>query len=225
MVVTETASIDTLLASYVAGLLPPPVHALVEAHLELSDRNHRWLRDLEDVAGTLLEGEQPAPLGDAAAMLEAILERSAPAGAAADEAAMQAIERRLTPPEPGRLPRAIERFIGMDRTAIPWKTKLPGIREWSLGDRDGAQVSMFWLKANTAVPTHTHEGSELTLVLEGGFSDGIGHYVRGDISLADPTVDHRPVADADGDCIGFAVRDAPLRLTGPIGRWFAPFLR
>jgi putative transcriptional regulator len=37
-------------------------------------------------------------------------------------------------------------------------------------------------------------------------------------------VDHRPVAGRSGDCICLAVTDAPLRLTGPIGRLFRPFV-
>jgi putative transcriptional regulator len=34
-----------------------------------------------------------------------------------------------------------------------------------------------------------------------------------------------PTADDDGDCVCLAVTDAPLRLTGPIGRLFNPFIR
>jgi putative transcriptional regulator len=55
-------------------------------------------------------------------------------------------------------------------------------------------------------------------VLRGGFSDVSGHYMRGDIAIADEDVDHKPVADADEDCICFAVTDAPLKLTGPVGK-------
>jgi putative transcriptional regulator len=62
-------------------------------------------------------------------------------------------------------------------------------------------------------------------VLEGGFSDILGSYERGDITINDSSVDHQPVADDDGDCICFAVTDAPLRLTGRIGRLFNPFIR
>ena len=66
------------------------------------------------------------------------------------------------------------------------------------------------------MPSHTHDGSEVTLVLRGGFSDPTGHYRRGDIAIADRDLDHHPRADDDEDCICFAVIDAPLRLTGPL---------
>jgi putative transcriptional regulator len=81
------------------------------------------------------------------------------------------------------------------------------------------------IKSGTAMPAHTHEGIELTLVLAGGFSDETGHFLRGDLAEADATIDHRPVADPGEDCLCLAVTDAPLRLTGPIGRLLNPFLR
>ena len=43
-----------------------------------------------------------------------------------------------------------------------------------------------------------------------------GRFGRGDISIADPSVDHRPTAENTVPCIGFAVTDAPLRLTGSL---------
>jgi putative transcriptional regulator len=38
-------------------------------------------------------------------------------------------------------------------------------------------------------------------------------------------VNHTPVADDDEDCICFAVTDAPLRLTGPVGRIVQSFFK
>jgi putative transcriptional regulator len=81
------------------------------------------------------------------------------------------------------------------------------------------------IRAGVSMPQHTHKGREMTLVLAGGFTDDTGHFLRGDLSLTDGTVDHVPTADDDGDCVCLAVTDAPLRLTGPIGRLFNPFIR
>ncbi len=63
------------------------------------------------------------------------------------------------------------------------------------------------------LPSHTHEGSEYTLVLKGGFTDVLGHFRRGDVAIADQNVDHSPLADPDEDCFCFVVLDAPIRLT------------
>jgi putative transcriptional regulator len=81
------------------------------------------------------------------------------------------------------------------------------------------------LKAGRGVPRHTHGGNELTVVLSGAFHDEGGHYRRGDIAIADGSIDHQPIADENDDCLCLAVTDAPLRLTGPIGRFLNPFLR
>lgn len=75
------------------------------------------------------------------------------------------------------------------------------------------------------MPVHSHEGSEYTLVLKGSFRDETGHYGVGDISIADGDVNHRPMISRDEDCICFTVTDAPLRLTGTIGRLFEQFMK
>ena len=81
------------------------------------------------------------------------------------------------------------------------------------------------MRAGRQVPQHTHEGSELTVVLDGAFHDETGHYGRGDLVIADSSLDHRPTADEEQDCLCLAVTDAPLRLTGRFGRFFNPFIR
>ena len=77
---------------------------------------------------------------------------------------------------------------------------------------------MLWIRGGRRMPSHTHEGSEITLVLSGAFSDVTGRYARGDIAIAEADLDHRPMTDAGEDCLCFAVTDAPLHLTGPVGR-------
>ena len=75
------------------------------------------------------------------------------------------------------------------------------------------------------MPRHTHGGEEITLVLAGAFSDEHGFYERGDVAVANENIEHRPVAHASGDCICLAVTDAPVRLTGGVGRLLNPFLK
>lgn len=207
---------DALLAGYVAGTLAEPARLLVRSHLDLSPVNRDYVRDLEAACGSLLEDVAPADLSDRDGMLAAIF-------ASPDPQIVVPAER---PARKTRLPRALYDFIGKDVEDIPWKTRLPGFREYRLGeDVDGCSASLLWIRAGQAMPTHTHHGTELTLVLEGGFSDVNGHFVRGDVAYADDDVDHRPIADEGEDCLCFAVTEGSLRLTGPVGRLFAPFLR
>jgi putative transcriptional regulator len=209
--------INALLAGYATGRLPGPLNVLVEAHLELAPANRRYVEDLELMSGRAIEETAPVDLTDRDSRLAAIF-------ALPDVAArpMRAIARPAGAP---RLPDAIRRFVGHDVDTMPWKSVLPGFKEYKVGEFDGLKTSLFWIRSGQKIPSHTHEGSEVTLVCEGGFSDLLGSYERGDISVSDSSVDHQPIADDDGDCIGFAVTDAPLRLTGIIGRLFNPFIR
>ncbi len=209
---------DALLASYVAGNLAEPARVLVRSHLEINPANRSFIRDMEAMAGEMLEEIEPVSISGRDDRLDAIF---ASRPIEAPQPAMQPSTSVMH----DALPLSLRQFIGCDLKDIPWRTRLPGLKEYRLDDMDGCHVSMLWIRSGQAMPTHTHSGTELTLVLEGGFSDGVGHYVRGDVSFADDTVDHRPVADDDGDCICFAVTEGDLRLTGPVGRFFAPFIR
>ena len=63
------------------------------------------------------------------------------------------------------------------------------------------------------------------MVLDGGFSDENGRFAQGDVAISDDTIAHRPVADAERDCLCLTVTEGPIRLTGFIGRLINPFLR
>lgn len=210
----QTDAIDALMAEFVSGTLPAPLQVMLASHLEMNPSNREWLSNLEAMVGLELMDIEPAPLSDPNAMMEAIFSSDAEpkiehAGFAADGT-----------------PGPLKSFIGSTISDIPWKkNRFAGFEEVQLGEFDGCKATLFKLQAGQGVPHHTHHGTEMTLVLKGGFSDGTGHYVEGEIVVADGTVDHRPVADDDGECICFAVTDAPLRLTGPLGRFVAPFIR
>lgn len=211
---TETQErIDALLARYVSGLLPEPARVLVDAHLELSPANRGMVTGLETLAGDALEHMDPAPLHGGDACLEKIFSSPVPQ-----------IRLPAMPRGDCLFPRAIAEFIGMNEDEIPWKMKMPGFRDFELGEIDGCHVELFWIKPGRAIPKHTHEGMELSLVLDGAFNDDTGRYARGDISVNDETVDHRPIAEKTTPCIGMAVTDGPLRLTGSIGQRLSDIL-
>lgn len=200
--------IDALLASYAAGALNAPLHALVFSHLALSPQNRAFVAALEGVAGGALAAASPQPLAARDRMLAAILSEGE-----TREAAIP-IAGSVDPvfPEP------LRRLVGRGSGEISWRFKLPGIREYRVADTDAGEAVLYWVKAGRRLPQHTHEGDEVTLLLKGGFTDTLGHYRRGDIAMGDSELDHTPVADRDEDCICFAVTDAPLQLTGPVAR-------
>jgi putative transcriptional regulator len=212
--VEQKQAIDSLMAHYSAGTLSAPVHALVAAHLELSSENRAFVRDMEIASSVCIDEIEPEPLRHSDAIISKIFDLEADRSADTQHEGTS-----------GEMPQALLALCSTSIDDIPWRSRLPGFKEWDIPTNDGSHVSFMWIKAGHAMPTHTHEGIELTLVLKGAFKDEGGRYGAGDIAFADDDVDHKPVAEPGEDCICFVVTDAPLRLTGPIGRFFAPLLR
>ncbi len=195
--------LDALLAAYCVGALDRPTHALVASHLLLTPQSRRFVAALEDLAAVEVERVAPKPLADRDARLAAIFASASPVAVA---------------PPSSVLPAPLLRLVGSDIGGLKWRKKLPGVREYRISESDRGEASILWVGAGSRVPSHTHEGSEVTLVLKGSFSDITGRYGRGDIAIAEADLDHRPMTGEGEDCICFAVTDAPLRLTGPVGR-------
>jgi putative transcriptional regulator len=195
--------LDALLAAYSAGALDRPTHALVASHLLLNSRNRRFVAALEDLAAGEVARVEPKPLRNRDARLSAVFASASLVAA---------------PAQSSVLPAPLLRLVGSDINDLKWRTKIPGVREYRISESDRGEASMLWVGAGRRVPSHTHDGSEITLVLKGAFADVTGRYGRGDIIIAEADLDHRPMTDENEDCICFAVTDAPLRLTGPVGR-------
>jgi putative transcriptional regulator len=206
MVHEHIDTVDVLMAHYVAGSLPEPARVLVESHLEMKPDHRLLVRDLESLAGEALEQIPEAAIGDRMARLAAIFSSAPPAE---DHTATD------LPAQGGFFPKPIRDLVGYDVDTVPWKTKLPGFKQYTT-DIAGCEVSLMWIKAGRALPAHAHRGMELTLILDGAFNDNRGRFGPGDISVADKSVNHRPIAEKDRPCIAFSVLDAPIKLTGSL---------
>ena len=116
------------------------------------------------------------------------------------------------------MPLALRHYASRHLGALEWCTILPGIKRCRIEQGARGEASFLRCQPGAAIPWHTHAGLEAVLVLQGAFSDASGHYAAGDIEVADGSVEHRPVADREGECIIFLVLEAPVRLTGFFGR-------
>ena len=216
---SEHINVDDLLLAHAAGRLPEPVGLVVATHLALAPQRLATYREYEAFGGAMLEELSPVELSAGAfdrlmARLdddaEPITTRDAGRGRAAHDPDVPA---PLRPYVRGRL------------ADLPWK-HYGSVSEAKLPlDESVYRTRLILLKAGKAVPKHTHDGQEITVVLKGAFNDGIGHYGQGEIAIADAHVDHQPVAEAGEDCLCLTVTDAPLRLTGTFSRFLNPFLR
>jgi putative transcriptional regulator len=116
------------------------------------------------------------------------------------------------------MPLALRAYVGRHLGVPEWRTIWLGLEQCRISAHAGIEASFLRCRPGRAIPAHTHQGLEAALVLQGGFRDAGGHYLPGDIAVADGTVDHRPIADRDGTCVIFIVQEAPLQLTGRFGR-------
>lgn len=219
---------DDLLLAYAAGTTSEAESLLIASHLTLCPASRDRLKYFESLGGALLEESRSEDMDDS--MLDRIFSRI---DEGPEEDAIAKPAGRPTVTERGRggeeatlLPRPLLAYLDADLDHLRWSSVKRGIDQVPLPVGSGqARATLMRLRAGTVVPAHTHGGTELTLVLMGGFSDGRGHFVRGDVAIADEEIDHKPVADDDGDCLCLAVLDSPLRLTGTIGRFLNPFFR
>ena len=205
-----------LLLDYAAGSLAEPVGLLIATHLALCPLCRGRLEDYEGIGGALLEDAEPLGLKDD--LLARVLERlEAPEPASEVPAPRSSFE-------PG-VPEPLRSYLGGSLEALAWRS-WPGMKEHRLlPDHEGIITRLLSISPEKAMPQHGHEGDEYILVLGGGFTDGPNHFLPGDVATADPSVDHRPVADPGEACLCLAVNTGSLRFTGRTLKILNPFLK
>jgi putative transcriptional regulator len=204
---------DDILMAYSAGALPEAFNLMVASHVSLCDACRAQLESFDAVGGALLED-------GIAEMSETSL---------ADTIALIAGHppepRRPTLTGPGVLPAPLRDYVGGDLDAIRWRPVGMGVKQAILPTSREASARLLFIPAGGMVPDHSHNGMELTMVLQGAFSDEDDRFARGDVEIADQDIQHTPIAEFGVDCICLAVTDAPLKFTGLIPRIVQPFLR
>jgi putative transcriptional regulator len=106
---------------------------------------------------------------------------------------------------------------------LVWKKLAGGINQASVTLDDQTQCEFLYMKPGSQVPVHKHQGSEVTLVLDGSFSDESGHYKQSDFVVRTGSDIHQPASEEG--CLCFAVLDSPLTFTKGLARLLNPFIR
>lgn len=90
-------------------------------------------------------------------------------------------------------------------------------------DLGGGYLAQFiYMEKGGCVPEHSHKGHELTLVLDGEFSDGHHAFDTGDFVLMDHNDTHAPIATSDNGCLVFCILDKPLYFNSGWARLINP---
>lgn len=200
-----------VLFHYASGTLPAGAALAVAGHLAFDAKARAFVADCESLGGTLLEEEKAAPLSqnllaDTLARLD------------------QAEDPAKTPGDP-RLPPALRHLVPGRLEDLPWKRRKKGLWDVTLSSVKGDTLRLLKVEGGVKVPRHTHGGMELTLVLEGAYHDGHQRYAKGDLQLADPTLDHQPMAEAGPTCLCLVATSQPVRFTGRLAPVLNSFFR
>ncbi|WP_380057601.1 ChrR family anti-sigma-E factor [Falsihalocynthiibacter sp. SS001] len=200
---------DHLLASYVSGSLPHPYAVVVATHVSMCLECRAALEAHQAVGGAILESTQEVALS--AGLKDSILAKlDAP------------IIEKPVHGRTGVYPAPVMQELEGQQPR--WKPVGMGVRQCVLSASKQGSVRLLYIPGGQAVPDHSHNGLELTLVLQGSFSDEAGQFRVGDVEVADDHVEHTPIADEGPPCICLAATDAPVRFTSFLPRLVQPFI-
>lgn len=204
-----------IITEYAAGALALAPAACISIHVSGCEQCQRLVGQLTDLGAALFEELEPIHVGDT--QLHSVLARL-------DEETplnYAPVERTGS-----TTPALLQRLMKGDFSDLTWKNVGSALRISNISTGDPKhEFALYHIKAGGRIPMHTHHGSEMTLVLEGGFSDARGSYHQGDFIFRQPGDVHAPTALQSEDCICLAVLDAPLKFTDWRFRWMNPFLR
>ena len=194
------------LSSYAAGAASDGVALLVAAHVTYCPRCRAAICAAERLGGGFFAWQTPSPMSEGA--LEATLSR------------LDASERPSGDREAAGagLPKPVLEAAGAPIETLRWRFRMPGVHEVDLAAEGAEKASLLRVRPGTRVPSHTHTGTEATLVLRGALIDRGRVFRPGDVAVATEADDHHPEAGPGEDCVCLAVLAGGLRFTGAFGR-------
>jgi len=205
---------EPLLIGYAAGTLPEAFNLVVATHITMCDSCRAALAEYEAVGGEIMLGNDPVDVAeDALAATLALIDNGS----------------YVEPSKPARaknsvFPGPLQEYVNGDIHSLKWRKVGGGVSQLVLQTSDDASVRLLRIPAGTAVPDHGHQGTELTLVLQGAFIDEEDRFAAGDVEVANQDLNHTPVAENGVDCICLAATDAPLRFNGFMPRLAQRFI-
>jgi len=212
---------DTLLLGYAAGILDHAQKLAVDAHLSFSTSAQEFVNTCEAIGGTLIQEHcENEPMH--ANSLDNVLNRL-------DD--LPALNRALqSKPLPNTtmefdLPSPISNALKQEAKDFKWRNVYPGFKSYDLDIDCETSIARFvQAKPGMKSPNHSHAGTEITVILDGAFSDETGEYKVGDLIVTDESCEHAPIACKFQGCTCFVVTTAPIKLTG-IASLLNPFLK
>lgn len=218
-----------LLSSFVAGELPASLSVIVSSHVELCTCCQSKVQALTEQAAKqcfLADDVQPESIDlDNSRFEESELDEFdlAMFESIIDEAPILSDKQlNTTAPEMVEVagvafpvPRALR---AIERKPFQGMGKLSRSR---VALEDGAlRTSLLHIEKGGSVPTHTHKGFEVTLLLQGSFEDEMGTYHTGDFIWLDGEHTHQPVTKTG--CVCLTVSNDAIHFTQGMSKLLNP---
>lgn len=214
MLVTKHPT-NEMLVDYASGALSPGLCVSVSAHLHFCEICRDRYSELTAIGGDFLDASEPAELS--AGALDTVLSQLE----STEPQPSVEVRTQDLPEDEAKLPKFITNLL--PETGAKWKILSPALRVSRIPvGEERFELALHKIKAGGKVPAHGHKGMEVTVVLQGSFSDGDGVYREGDFLVREPGEQHRPTASQDDSCICLSVLEAPIQLTGAIHRLMNP---
>lgn len=209
---------DDWLIAYAAGNLSEAKSTLVATHASFHPELLAKIKDAETVAGALLGTTDKADLSDG--FFDRLMDTiDAQDGEAID------VEKAIAK-KGSNVPQPLADYLNGDLDCVKWRFMGPGMKQAKLWTgENGEKLWLLKAKGGTEIPEHGHNGSEMTLVLQGSYQVDGQKFGVGDLEIAsDDIEDHRPMIDEGEDCICLVVTEAPIKLKSLMARAVQPFI-
>jgi putative transcriptional regulator len=215
--VTTRGHVSTeILLSYSAGTLDEASGLLVATHLALCPGCRARNSSAESLGGYFLDclEESPVPSTMMGSVLSSVRNDGyRPVGEGSSSPVANAI-----------IPDPLRSYLGGDLNDLRWKRLAPRVQQIAISTIDKrSRARLLRFQSGLSVPSHGHNGRELTLVLTGSLCDRDIVLQRGDIAESDERTQHQPFAGPGEDCVCLTVTDAPLRFKNVLTRMLQPF--
>ena len=214
---------DATLSAYVSGSLSEAMSLVAASHISLCPICFERKTRMEELGGILLDNSEPEAMSVGA--LQSTLakldqeEQDQFDGSALSTASVLSLKTdSFVEKDTSMIPMPLQNFIPDNFDDIKWKLLVPGIKYCAIPDlkTDGGTLCMLNISPGIKIPQHGHEGTELTQVLKGSFSDDVGCFGVGDVVDLDDDIEHQPIVSSNQPCICLIASEAPLKFTGLI---------
>jgi len=216
---------DATLLSYAAGALPQSFAVLIDCHLQQCPQCHEKIFKAEALAGEFIEHSAPIETNNSDALRDKFF-------AALDaEPAPQQLAHSAG--NESQLPAEVAAVLSGRDQELPWRLIVPGMHSITLSsgelhhnslNNNESSLKLLRIAPGRNLPMHSHQGSELTMVLQGAFQDELGCFRPGDVADLDHEVEHQPITIGNEACICLVAMDAPLEFKSLVPKLLQPFI-